>query len=66
MLIKRNAISVGHEDINRMFGWYIKMAYDNEGIYKYIIWSRSREKEGGKEVYSDFTDLAEKLKKLKK
>ena len=42
------------------------MAYDNEGIYKYIIWSRSREKEGGKEVYSDFTDLAEKLKKLKK
>ena len=27
---------------------------------------KAQEKEGGKEVYSDFTDLAEKLKKLKK
>jgi len=54
-----NKAMLDEKDVNQVFGWYIRNAWNNPEIQNYIIRIRREEKD----VYSNFENLANKMKK---
>jgi len=54
-----NKAMLDEKDVNQVFGWYIRKAWNNQEIQNYIIRIRKEEKD----VYSNFESLANKIRK---